>query len=218
MYAIASDCYLRAGERQIALDMAHKGLPFVSSVIESASRDIGDAKKRTKSELTRSALGRGTEPVVALYRAGAIAEATSTGYLTGRDRYENALVAGEKPDPQWVLDYDERLGTISMVWNAIAGHEIETQKQVYDAISAWCKAKVSCAKGDDETNEQLASLAAAMGDRTTMEFQLNSAVKAIDESSSGLSAVDLAGKWLSDLQLLREAKLAQQGPEIPHGE
>ena len=72
--------------------------------LQRAMESYSNVDKTNPTALAIAAQGSGTSPVVALYRTGAIEEALKTRYLTGKDRYLNADRAGEKKDPQWVID------------------------------------------------------------------------------------------------------------------
>jgi hypothetical protein len=104
-FALASEAFRRGGDKMRAITAAREGLPFIPHAVARANEGGGQALTVTDPRAAAvAAFGRGTEPVVALYKAGARDEAIASGYLTGLARYLNAEHAGEAPDPQWVVD------------------------------------------------------------------------------------------------------------------
>jgi len=202
LYASASDCYRRAGDREMAREIARKGLPFVAEAVRArASRSPGAGDAGPK-KLAAMAQGFGTAPVITLYRAGAIDEALKFGYLAGKDRYENATVAGEPRNPQWVLDDGWPLHIWSMVTTAIMGGDPASQRQVFDAMKKSCSS--GYAECDEETLVHLAGLAAAMGDRAEVKAIAAARLKQLDKGSSESSfwAFEFSAEYAHVLELL----------------
>lgn len=105
LFANACESFRRAGDIDAARAAAREGLPFVPIAVAARARTLPPAQ--TQLEKRRAAIqanGFGAAPVIALYRTGARDEAIAHGFLRGVDRYENAIVAGETPDPLWVVD------------------------------------------------------------------------------------------------------------------
>jgi hypothetical protein len=151
LYAAASDIYLRAGDRELARQIARRGLPYVPG---------------------------STAPVIALYRTGAIEEALKTHHLTGFDRYRNAARAGEKPDPQWVLDDKSPEEIVLMVGDAERSTDRDFQQRAYDGLVRSCgKPLADCL---DVTLRQIAQVAAGMGDESRMKEALAAAARQLD--------------------------------------
>jgi hypothetical protein len=92
-FALSSEAYRRAGARGAAIDAARDGLAAPVDPMPNAARPT---QPMASTDSAPAAL--------ALYRAGATAEAVRSGHLTGIDRYESASIAGERSDPQWVVD------------------------------------------------------------------------------------------------------------------
>lgn len=102
-FALASEAFRRGGDKIRAITAAREGLPFIPNAVARANDGLELTFTDPRAAAV-AAFGRGTEPVVALYKAGARDEAIASGYLTGLARYLNAEHAGEAPDPQWVVD------------------------------------------------------------------------------------------------------------------
>jgi hypothetical protein len=180
--ASASDCYLRANDRGAAVATARKGLGY-----KSGNQD------------------RAAAPVVALYRAGAIAEALATGRLSGGDRYSYAERAGVTPDPQWVLDDPNPLDVWSMVSGAIPS-DPATMRRVFDAIEKECR-PLTNRKCIEDHRMHLAHLAAALGDRKTLQTVFANEVREVENIRDGRAvraffAIRLAGQWAHARELL----------------
>jgi hypothetical protein len=203
-YAMASDYYLRAGDRDRAREIARRGLPYAPELVRRFNETVGVANKSDPTAAAISAQGRGTLPVVALYRAGAIEEALKTRYLTGKDRYLNAERAGEKKDPQWVLDDDWPLWIGVMVRDASRSTDREFQQRAYDGLVRSCRKPL--ADCFSETLREIAQVVAGMGDEPRMKEVLSAAARQLDAHSfSGFSALYIAGPWAHCEEVLREA-------------
>jgi hypothetical protein len=194
-YAAASDLYLRAGDRKRAREIARRGLPLVpASVAEAASGFTGRKLKMSPRAMALAAHGWGMAPVIALYRTGAIEEALSTGYLTGYDRYRNARRAGEKPDPQWVLDDKDATSIAFMVDDVADGGDRDVQQRAYEGLVVSCRKPL--AKCSLETLQQIATIAAGMGDELSMKEALAAAARQLDAAPKDeFPALYVAGTW-----------------------
>ena len=177
-FAAASDYYLRAGDRERALEMARRALPYMPDLI----RALGYFTRPKSNDPAAKAIamrGVGTDAVIALYRAGAIDEALKTHYLTSKDRYLNAERAGEKKDPLWMLEvhWPEYFDLVAR--EAARSNDHEFQQRVYDGLVRSCgKPLADCF---DQTLRNIALVAAGMGDRPRMKAALAAVVRQIDK-------------------------------------
>jgi hypothetical protein len=204
-YASASESFLRAGDRERAREAARRGLPHVPALVRQA---VGYAKSNSPSVMAIAAQGTGTRPVIALYRTGAIEEALKTGYLTGKDRYFNAERAGEKKDPQWVLDDGWPLYIGSMSREAAFSTNREFQQRAYDGLVRACgKPLADCFY---ETLRQIAAVAAGMGDEARMREALAAATRQLDKGWFEM-ALYVAGPWAHCEEVLRSAQGRTKG-------
>ena len=180
-YAAASDYYLRAGDRERALEMARRALPYLPDLI----RALGYFTRPKSNDPAAKAIamrGVGTDAVIALYRAGAIGEALETYYLTSKDRYLNADRAGEKKDPVWMLEVHWPEYFDQVAREAARSNDHEFQQRVYDGLVRSCgKPLADCF---DQTLRNIALVAAGMGDRPRMKAALAAVVRQIDEEES----------------------------------
>ena len=136
-YAAASDYYLRAGDRERALELARRALPYLPDLI----RAHGYFTRPERNDPAARAIamrGVGTDAVIALYRAGAIDEALNTHYLTSKDRYLNAERAGEKKDPLWMLEVHWPEYFDHVAREAARSNDHEFQQRVYDGLVRSC--------------------------------------------------------------------------------
>ncbi|MBC8025007.1 MAG: hypothetical protein H7Y89_03365, partial [Steroidobacteraceae bacterium] len=145
-------------------------------------------------EMVLAAHGSGTAPVIALYRTGAIEEALNTGYLTGYNRYRHARRAGEKPDPQWVLDDKDATSIAFMADDVAHGGDGDIQRRAYDGLVVSCgKPLTECSL---ETLQQIATIAAGMGDELSMKVALAAAARRLDATPNDeFPALYIAGTW-----------------------
>jgi hypothetical protein len=169
-YAAASDLFLRAGDLRRAREMARRGLPLVPASVAQAA------------------------PAIALYRTGAIDEALNTGYLTGLSRYRHARRAGEKPDPQWVLDDKDAASIAFMADDVARGGDRDIQRRAYEGLVISCgKPLAACSL---ETLQQIAEVAAGMGDESSMKGALAAAARQLDATPNDeFPALYIAGTW-----------------------
>ncbi|HEV8330635.1 MAG TPA: hypothetical protein VGQ22_04395, partial [Steroidobacteraceae bacterium] len=204
-YAAASDFYLRAGDRERARELARDGMPYVPASVRKAAGWLTGVDKNDPTAMAIAAQGEGTAPVIALYRTGAIEEALKTRYLTGKDRYFNAERAGEKKDPQWVLD--DGLGSYisSMSYEATYSTNRELQQRAYDGLVRSCgKPLADCFR---DTLRESAHVAAGMGDERRMKEALAAAARQLDKGTEqGFPALYIAGPWAHCEEVLRAAK------------
>jgi hypothetical protein len=200
-YAAASDCYLLAGDREKAREIARLGFPFVPDAVMKNNTGYEVFAGTSPRWLAAKSNGQGTAPVISLYRTGAIDEALKFGYLSGIDRYRNAPQAGEPRDPQWVIDDDSRMNIIVMVLSAISEGDSALKQRVLEVLKKNCKG--GYAGCYDEWLTYLAALAASSGDEAEMKRALTEQAKDIDESRSGrYDAVDFAAHYAHALELL----------------
>jgi len=202
-FAAASDYYMRAGDRERAREIARRGLPYVPAAVRRATESYGNVDFNDPISMTRAAQGTGTSPVIALYRAGAIEEAVQTRYLSGKDRYLNAKRAGEKADPQWVID--DRWSHMSAIAHDAARAGKDFQQRAYDGLVRFCgKPLTTCFS---ETLRDIALVSAAMGDEERMKEALSAAARQNDKGfGMGWSALYIAGPWAHCEEVLRAAR------------
>ena len=192
-YAAASDYYLRAGDRERALELARRALPYLPDLI----RAYGYFTRPKSNDPASKAIamrGVGTDAVIALYRAGAVDEALNTHYLTSKDRYLNAERAGEKKDPLWMLEvhWPEYFDLVAS--EAARSNDREFQQRVYDGLVRSCgKPLADCF---DQTLRNIALVAAGMGDGPRMKEALAAVVRQLDKKSEpAMWAIYIAGPW-----------------------
>lgn len=204
-FAVASDCYRRAGEHDLALAAARQGLPFVGPAVAARNPPLSRTSSRGAGTGSRQqavqANGFGSEAVLALYRAGSTAEALHFGYLTGFDRYRNATLAGEEPNAQWVVD-DHSWFYVAIVAREIIGRESSSDlpsalNQLTHALST-TKRFTSV----DEFEAVMAVLAARSGDSAAMTLHLTRAAASEDKDSTAddrrtnaFFALHVAAEW-----------------------
>ena len=199
-YAAASDYYLRAGDRERALELARRALPYMPGHI----RALGYFTRPKSNDPAAKAIamrGVGTNAVIALYRAGAIDEALKTRYLTSKDRYLNAERAGEKKDPLWMLEVHWPEYFDQVASEAARSNDREFQQRVYDGLVRSCgKPLADCF---DQTLRNIALVAAGMGDGPRMKAALAAVVRQFDKKSDReVWAVYIAGPWAHCEELL----------------
>ena len=149
--------------------------------------------------------GVGTKPVVALYRTGAVDEALETGYLIGLYRYLNAERAGEKKNPQWAIDDNSAVDTAIMAREAESSPDRQFQQRAYDGLVGSCRKPLADCFGD--TLEQIAQVAAGMGDEPRMKEALTAATRQLDKGIlMDFWAQDVAGTWAHCEEVLPAAK------------
>ncbi len=150
--------------------------------------------------------GVGTDPVIALYRAGAIDEALKTRYLTSKDRYLNAERAGEEKDPLWMLENPWPEYFDLMAREAARSNDHEFQQRAYDGLVHSCgKSVANCSA---QTLRNIALVAAGMGDGPRMKAALAAVVRQIDEEGkyAGNWALNIAGPWAHCEEVLRAVR------------
>lgn len=204
LYALASECYLRAKDKDAAIAAAYKGLAFVKEAVYLRAKGI-IKKTITPENLARAAEGRGTDPVVALYRAGAIQAALNTGYLTGENRYKYALEAGEQPNPEWLITYFwQENANYRTLGKDLLYLNIQQRKSILSVALPWLE-KNHWAWKDMEIQFDLAQLAASTGDRESTYRFLNAYAKQIDKEKDerDFYAKSLATQWKRDDRILK---------------
>ena len=213
-YAAASDYYLRAGDRERALEMARRALPYLPDLI----RALGYFTRPERNDPAAKAIamrGVGTDAVIALYRAGAIDEALETRYLTSKDRYLNAERAGEKKDPLWMLEVHWPEYFDQVAREAARSNDREFQQRAYDGLVRSCgKPLADCS---DQTLRNIALVAAGMGDGPRMKAALAAVVRQIDEEGKHASswALNIAGPWAHCEEVLRRGPARRAGERFP---
>jgi hypothetical protein len=190
LFANASDCYLRAGDRARAVEIAREGLkraPPLNPHVDDQAR-------------------RSSYLAAALYRTGNIDEALDTKLLPATLRFMNAGRAGESAEPRWVIDDDWNEYVFWLVREAMKNPDTTARRKVLEAL------KDRCAKSQEagcrlETDGLRAELAASLGEAAQMHSILSAAARAIDESRSRRAyAVDLAAYWAHSLEVLQATR------------
>jgi hypothetical protein len=207
-FAAASDLLLRAGDIERAREVARLGLPYVARIVREGAAIYSNVDQTSPTAMASAVQGRGTSPVVALYRTGAIDEALKTGYLTGKDRYFNAERAGEPRDPQWTIDHGWSLYIEVMAVDAEASKDRAFQQRAYDGLVRMCGKPI--ADCFDETLRTIAQVAAGMGDEARMKEALSAATRQLDttpRSVRAFSAMYVAGPWAHCKDVLRAAQM-----------
>lgn len=192
-YAAASDYYLRAGERERALEIARRALPYMPELMRALGYFTRPVSNDPAAKAT-AMRGLGTDPVIALYRAGAIDEALKTRSLTGKDRYFNAQRAGEKKDPLWMLEnpWPEYFDLMST--EAARSNDHEFQQRAYDGLVRSCGKRL--AECSAQTLRNIALVAAGMGDGPRMKEALATRVRQVDAGTDSSDwALNIAGPW-----------------------
>jgi len=206
-YAAASEFYLRAGDRERAREMARLGLPFVPVFLHRYLESNWHGDRNDPKAMTTATGGAGTKPVVALYRTDAIDEALRTGYLIGKYRYLNAERAGEKKDPQWMIDDTSPVDTAFMAREAESSTDRQFQQRAYDGLVRSCRRPLTDCYGD--TLEQIAQVAAGMGDEPRMKEALAAVTRQLDRGKfMDFPAQDVAGTWAHCEEVLPAARQA----------
>ena len=113
--------------------------------------------------------------------------------------------AGEKKDPQWVIDDNWTLYIDLMSLEASDSADREFQQRAYDGLVRSCgKPLADCF---DETLRNIAVVAAGMGDETRMKEALAAAARQLDQSiGMGFQAMYVAGPWAHCEEVLHTAK------------
>ena len=200
-YADASGSYRRAGDLEKAREVARMGFPFVADAVRRKIVDRQVFPGTSPRWLAAMSRGFGTAPVIALYCTGAIDEALKFGYLSGKDRYQNAEIAGEPRNPQWVLDDDSRIDMWSMVTSAVRDEDLALRRRVFDALKNSCKTAYSDCY--DETLVHLGGLAGSLGDEVEMKRIFLARTTHLEKTSgNAFSAVRLAAEYAHSIDLL----------------
>jgi hypothetical protein len=218
-FALASDCFRRAGDSDATVSAAREGLPFVARAV--AARNVAPVG-RTPLDRQRAAVRAndfGTEPVLALYRAGARREAIQFGYLSGYQRYQVARETGEQIDVQAIVDDQSLFHLKIIVRSLIEAARTERVEQVYrglprsEFVDVW-----------DEYQGQLGLLAAVARRETEMQAHFSDATEWLDRTPSegaaatAMSALALAADWRraqTMLARIHEERAGRQGEQVP---
>jgi len=205
-YAAASDFYLRAGDRELAREVARRGLPLMPVYLRHYLAEQWSGDWSDVEAMALATGGKGTSPVIALYRSGAIDEALQTRALIGNDRYLNAERAGEKKDPQWAIDDTSTVDIAVMVHEAARSSDRHFQQRAYDGLVRRCRKPLADCFSD--TLLQIAEVAAGMGDEQHMKDALGAAAHQLDSELDivrAFRALSVAGPWAHCEEVLRNA-------------
>jgi hypothetical protein len=217
--AAASDCYRRAGQREQAQAAARRGLPGVEAALAKrvceVDRTACDAGKGPH-DLASSANGFGTEPVVALYRAGAVREALDSGFLTGFERFRNASDAGEVRDVQWVVDDHDPTKLDILVHQLAREDNGPMAGALYSSLKQAARAPQRMGYYRESRLAVMAALAGRVED-TRRELvhtaaALDTDAEARDPAVQRWEARGVAADWREALLILSRRARALQGP------
>ncbi|MBI1210841.1 MAG: hypothetical protein GC190_05215 [Alphaproteobacteria bacterium] len=222
-FAVASEAYRLADDKDAAIGAAREGVPFVEPGILSHFHGVPAPSMRDPEERRRTVATFGapaTAPVVALYRAGARDEALRTGFLSGFDRFQNADVAGEERDIQWIVD-DHAPSVVDRAIDVLLDNP---DTKLSDRFFAGLRCAGPTFYEPRELHHlhaNLATLAAISGRRTSMLQQLTSALFAGDAAAaSGPNsfkaqvARDVAEHWRRSL-IIADRRAARGDVPLP---
>ncbi|HET9472916.1 MAG TPA: hypothetical protein VFO82_03430 [Steroidobacteraceae bacterium] len=203
-FAAASDYYLRAGERERAIELARHALRYMPDLLRDQVGYVG-VDRNDLAAMALAMRGVGTDAVIALYRTGAVDEALKSHALTGKDRYLNAERAGEEKDPLWMLENPWPEYFDQMAREAARSKDRGFQQRTYGGLVRSCgKSLADCST---QTLRNIAVVAAGMGDRTRMKAALAAVVRQIEKGKDSDSwAVYVAGPWAHCEEVLRAAE------------
>lgn len=197
-YALASDAFLKAGKRDEAVAAAREGVPYVAAAVSNRTEGTTGQAQGASIEQHRAAAVAavyGTAPIVAIYRAGEREEALRSGYLTGFWRYKSATVAGEQPDPRWVVG-DRSWPDIELMYLVLLDGDRTSASLLYDELARsheWFKSR-----SDVDWHAKLALFAALAGRRAEMLDHLTAEADVLDRpglDDPGFWALELAREW-----------------------
>jgi len=186
LFANASDCYRRAGDRERAIEVAREGLKHARPMTSLAWPEP-----------------RSPYLAAALYRAGNIEEALATKLLSDRLRFQNAGRAGEPRDARWLANDEDSDYAILLVREAVNSPDATFRRSASEAL------KDRCANSQDpgcrvQTAGLRAELAASLGDAAQVSEILGASVHSLGTTPGAASdAVELAAWWAHALELLR---------------
>jgi hypothetical protein len=183
-FGAASGAYRRAGLQAEALSAAREGLPVVPAAIQGRVGQRFDALSPRQAAV--AANGFGTEPVRALYLAGARDEAIAFGYFTGYDRYKYARAAHEPVDPFLIIEDDKDLYFSVSLKGLISRPDRELAQRFYDGLATQLTSH-------GELQLDLGTLAALAGNTAKMREHFQSA--ASEPNLTAYFALDVAGIW-----------------------
>ena len=220
-FAIASESYRRGGDKTRAVAAAREGLPLVSRAVTARVTPPNQEARPITDGRTAAvrANGFGTEPVVALYKAGARDEALATGFLTGFNRFRNAKLAGEDPDPQWVVDDRSSFYTEIVTGDLIWSNDARNASWFLQALQC---SSLYGSNSQDEFNRELGLLSALSGRRGSMKAHLASAAAAVERGAESSTpdtqsyfALALAADWRRALTIAERVGAKDDPPEPP---
>jgi hypothetical protein len=213
-FGLASEAYRLTGNVKAALAAAREGLPLVEKVLFEGWKLDGPPERRIKLMAAAQAFEGATAPVIALYRAGARDEALATDFLTAYERFKNAAVAGEVPDPKWIADQGDLREVEALIDDLVATPDAATARQFHDALR--CAATFSLEDGSGAFFDMARAAAAALGGRSTsMNAHLVSAAAVLDQFGGGytvLIAHRLAMSWRRSLTIAERVAAVPDQP------
>jgi hypothetical protein len=205
-FALASEAFRVLGDKERAIAAAREGLPFVPGAVSEVNAR-GDEKPgpiTNKREDAIYASGFGTEPVIALYRAGARDEALATDFLIAYERYKNADVAGETRDPLWIIE-ERSNHQLLVLRDLLKRRDVDGAARFYDG---WrCAGPYGYDDLSDHYNSDLGLLAALAGRRGSMNAHFAIVLDLMDTGTwsrhSGDAVMELAVTWRRALAIAK---------------
>jgi hypothetical protein len=213
-FALASDCFRRAGLSKAAMSAAREGLPFVASAVAARNLEAPPAVSTIPADSQRAVVqanGFGAEPVLALYKAGARHEAVQFGYLSGFARFQTDSQTGATIDFQAIIDDQSTFYTGIISRELIAMARADLGDALYQAIR---RAGPSFAGlPTDDYERQLGLLAALAGRGVDMRDQFSAAAAALsqnhsaeDVTANAEGALLLAADWRRGERILARVR------------
>lgn len=194
-FALASDCFRRAGDNQAALLAAREGMPFVAPAVTARGGNPRDPRRAVVE-----ANGFGAAPALALYKAGAQTEAVHSGYVSGFDRYQADSRSGGAVDIHAVIADRSWFYTVIIGRGMISDVRTERSERFYQALRNARPQFADVPAG--EYQRELGLMAALTGRRAEMRADFAEAAALLDRNSSAeetaanaSSALALAADW-----------------------
>lgn len=213
MFAAASEAYRLSQNRDTAIKVAREGLPFVPLALTRPKSDGIEVAGIRGVILSDDAVA----PAIALYRAGAQAEALASGYLSGYARYRNAAVAGETPDARWIVSDRSKDAVNDMLRDLMETPQVDEAARFYEALrcggAAFYEYERALLEG------RLAVTAALAGHPDAVRRHLEAAATALDNDSvlGDLHALEVAADWRRAILIAGRVKAAADAPPTSCG-
>lgn len=193
-YALASDCFRRAGDDPAAVSAAREGMPYVAPAVTARGGDSPDPRRAVIE-----ANGFGAEPALALYKAGARTEAIGSGYVSGFDRYQADSRSGAPIDFEAIIADRSWFYAVIIGREMISGAQPALSEKFYRALSGARSQFADVPPG--EYQRQLGLMAALTGRRAEMQSDFAEAAALLDRdrnsdvNAASAFALALAADW-----------------------